>query len=285
MDNDLFEQTTIRNRNLINYDEQLKLRKTVGAFFGLSVGSHAALTWELQSRADKIIIADPDTIEYSNLNRIREDINNVGCLKVSLIKDKLEKINPNIKTISLVKTNIKDLESFFKKSQKLDFIVEEIDDIKAKLFLRKIAKSKKIPLINATDVGNNVFVDIERYDLEPQPLPFLGRVKDVEKIDFDKITPKDKIKLAFKIVDLEHNSLRMLQSLLEIGKTIETWPQLGATATMSGGIVTTAITKIVLGENIKSGRYIISLDKIFQTENSKLKLIKAKKLVKHRFDI
>src|SRR5258708_23752748 len=40
-----FELSTARNRNLISIDEQNELRQTTVAFFGLSVGSHAALTW------------------------------------------------------------------------------------------------------------------------------------------------------------------------------------------------------------------------------------------------
>src|SRR3989344_875072 len=66
-----FELTTVRNRNLITSQEQSKLRKTVVGFFGMSVGSHCALTWMMESRADTIKIVDFDTLSASNLNRLR----------------------------------------------------------------------------------------------------------------------------------------------------------------------------------------------------------------------
>src|SRR5579859_3741105 len=49
---------TVRNRNLITQEEQEVLRKTVVGFFGMSVGSHAALTWMMGSRADVMKIMD-----------------------------------------------------------------------------------------------------------------------------------------------------------------------------------------------------------------------------------
>lgn len=285
MKTNLFELTTLRNRDLITTSEQIKMRDTTVAFFGLSVGSHAALTWAMQSRANKIIIADPDTIEASNLNRIRASVDKIGDFKVHLVRDEIKGINPKVKIVSLINTEIKDIEQLFQREREINFIVEEIDNIRVKIFLRHLAKIRKIPLINATDVGNNVFVDVERYDLIPQPAPFLGKVKEINNIDFDKLTLKDLMRLSVRIVGLENNSYRMLDSLLKIGKTIKTWPQIGATATMSGGIITTVITKIILGERVKSGRYIVSLDKIFETEDDKTSLNRTKRLIKQMLDI
>jgi len=54
----------------------------------------------------------------------------------------------------------------------------------------------------------------------------------------------------------------MLKSLLSIGKTIKTWPQLGSTATIAGGLITTLVKKMVLRERVKSGRYYFSIDKL-----------------------
>jgi molybdopterin/thiamine biosynthesis adenylyltransferase len=272
----LFEEVTSRNKNLITRNEQVRMKKTVVAFFGLSVGSHAAITWMMQSRAERIIIADPDTIEPSNLNRLRFGVSSVGRKKTSAVAEALQEINPGVKIITIVKTEARDIEDFFKKQKKVDFIVEEIDNLGIKMLLRKIAKSRKIPLLNATDVGNNVFIDVERYDRKPTPKPFLGRVKNSDLEDLKKMDRKKMMSIAVRIVGLENNSYRMLNSLLEIGKTIKTWPQLGATATISGGVITTAITKIISGENVKSGRYIISLDKIFNTEDRPDSLKKAK---------
>ncbi len=262
-----FDLTTSRNRQLITIDEQNILRNTVVAFFGLSVGSHAALTWMMESRADAIKIIDPDTISASNLNRLRYGWDDLGKYKVDTVADQILAINPFAKIFSSTKTDPESIKNFFKKEPIPAIIVDEIDDFESKVLLRKLAKEGKIPLISAADVGDNIHIDIERYDTDREVQPFLGRVPNVNKITFSKLSDLEKKKLIIKLVGFEDNSSRMLESLMSIGGSIVTWPQLGATATISGGAIATIIKKIKLGESVKSGRYIISLDNIFNSES------------------
>ncbi|NMB56340.1 hypothetical protein GYA19_00160 [Candidatus Beckwithbacteria bacterium] len=279
--NVFYELTTARNRNLITQKEQGKLQKTVVGFFGMSVGSHAALTWMMESRADLIKIADPDTIDSSNLNRLRFGWDVVGQYKIDVVKKLLSEINPYAK---IVKTSVVDdqtIEALLIKNKKVNIIVDAIDDLKGKIFLRKLCKDYKLPLISAADVGDNVVVDIERYDLDPDYSFFHNRIPEIEKINLETINPLEKKNLIIKLVGFEHNSEKMLNSLMSIGKTIPTWPQLGATATIAGGVVTTLIKKIVLGEKVLSGRYYLSLDDLFvQDYNSKSRQLGRKKLIK-----
>jgi len=276
----MFELSTIRNRHLITSSQQEKLRKKVVAIFGMSVGSHVAVTWMLQSRADCIKIIDFDKIAGSNLNRLKVGWNDVGKLKTQIVKKEILKINPFADVQVFNKGDKKDIKNVFTKNPKVDYIIDEIDDIEAKLTLRKFAKKYKIPLIQAADVGDNCILDIERYDLKKQPKFFLGRLPEIEKIDFNLLSSKDIIKLIIKLVGFDKNSEDMLYSLQEIGKTLSTWPQLGATASISGGICVTAIKKIALGEKIKSGRYYISLDDILVSDfNSPKKIEKRKKII------
>ena len=257
---------TSRNKNLITQEKQNLLNKTTIAFLGLSVGSHAALTWMMLSRADKIKISDPDIISPTNLNRLRFGWNAIGKLKVDVVKKQLQEMNPYCKVHSFNSKGIVDTERIIIDKPKPDLIVDSMDDLESKVFVRLLASKYKIPVLMATDVGDNVFLDIERYDKLPRPLLFNGRVKNIEKIDFSQISSQAKIKISMQIVGLEHNSEEMLNSLLSIGKTIKTWPQLGSTATVAGGLLATIIKKIVLGEEIKNGRYYLLLDG-FVTKN------------------
>ncbi len=278
-----FIQATSRNKNLISDDEQQRLKKTVVCFFGLSVGSHAAVTWIMESRADHIKIADPDTIEPSNLNRLRYGWDSVGKLKTAVISDQIHEMHPETVIHSLTKTDIRSVRQFILRTPRPDIIVDETDDIMAKFYFRTIAKKLRIPLICATDVGDNVLVDIERYDNPVQPKPFLGRINTEIFNRIRALSPKERMKCIIELVGLEYNSEAMLDSLLSIGKNITTWPQLGATATIAGGIVATVIKKIVLKEQIPSGRYVISLDDIFSVDfhsavRKKKRLNKIKKI-------
>ena len=254
--------TTTRNRNLITNDQQSVLRKAVGGFFGMSTGSHSAVTWIMESRADAIKLIDPDHVSPSNLNRMKYGWDAVGKNKIDVVEAEINAISPYTKVYKSLDTNPESQETIVSQTPRLDFIVEAVDDLPAKFHLRAFAKKYRIPLIMATDVGDNVFLDIERYDLDPQPEFFNGRVKKINTPDLSQITMQERIQISMDIVGFEHNSLAMLESLLSIGKKISTWPQLASTAVLTGGSVTAAIKKILLGELVKSGRYYLSLDEL-----------------------
>lgn len=277
----MYRISTIRNKELITEEEQDRLKKTVVAFFGLSVGSSAAITWMMQSRAHTIKIADPDTVSPSNLNRLRFGWDKVGISKVDAVEEELVSINPHVQIIGLKTKDKKQMEYFIREYQTPHVIVDAMDDIEGKVLIRKIAKELGIPVLMATDIGDNVLLDIERYDITPEEKPFLGRIPDIEKIDFANLSTSEIRQIAIGVVGLDYNSEKMLISLASIGKNIKTWPQLAATATIAGGFVTTAIKKIVLQENVQSGRYVISLDDILVTDFNSNERVNERKRIVH----
>ncbi|MBI3486349.1 ThiF family adenylyltransferase [Candidatus Daviesbacteria bacterium] len=282
----LFNLSTSRNRNLINYEQQRNLSSKIVGFFGLSVGSHAAITWIIESRSRVIKISDPDKISPTNLNRLRLGWEDIGKDKVDVVKHQLLKINPYLNIVLTKKTDFNTINNIFNNSPKLSAVIDAIDDMEGKIILRKLAKENKIPLISAADVGDNIVLDIERYDQDLNLEPFLGRISKQEIQSFPKMSDLEKKKMIIKLVGFEENSEQMLDSLLALGKDLSTWPQLGATATIAGGIITTTLKKIFLGEKIKSGRYYFSLDSILvqdfnsktnqKVRNEKIKQIKTK---------
>ena len=76
---------------------------------------------------------------------------------------------------------------------------------------------------------------------------------------------------------IEKVSERMLNSVFGIGATIVNWPQLGATATIAGGVIASLIKKIILGENIKSGRYYLSLNNIFVSDFNSIRRVNERR--------
>jgi molybdopterin/thiamine biosynthesis adenylyltransferase len=257
-----YELTTLRNRYLIRTEQQKLLRETVVGMFGMSVGSHAAITWMMESRADVIKIVDLDTVAATNLNRLKFRWSDVGKKKVDVVKRQILEMNPHADVFTFNAGDEKDMDNVFNAKPKIDIVVDEVDNIDAKVRIRKFARNNRIPLLQAADVGDNVVLDVERYDLKPQPEMFLGRIPEIERVDLTQLSEKERIRLIVRTVGFEANSESLLESLLEIGETLATWPQLGATATISGGVITTAIKKIVLGEEIESGKYYINLDNI-----------------------
>ncbi len=282
-----FELSTVRNRNLISSSQQKKLRNTTVGLFGMSVGSHSALTWMTQSRADNIKIVDFDVLSASNLNRLRFGWGDIGQKKVDVVAKYLQTLNPFAQIITETDVSSDSFVKLFDNVPKIQIVVDAIDGMRGKILLRKLAKERRLPLVSAADVGDNVMLDIERYDKNPQPEFFLGKVPGIEKIDFDSLSTIERKKLVIKLIGFGQLSEEMLDSLLDIGDSLSTWPQLGGTAAMAGGLITNTIKKIVLGEDIRSGRYYLSLDNILVSNfnNTKRKSVRNKKIKELKIEL
>lgn len=152
-----------------------------------------------------------------------------------------------------------------------DAIVDEIDDLVGKARLRALAAELRVPLVSAADVGCTVMLDVERYDLEPRCRPFHGRIGDVTADSLAEMPQPQLRDLLVRLVGLEGNSERMMESLAGIGGSIRTWPQLGTTATLAGAITATALTKILLGASVPTGRYTVNLDSILEADYRSLR--------------
>jgi molybdopterin/thiamine biosynthesis adenylyltransferase len=253
---------TIRNKSLISAEEQEKYANFRAGCLGMSVGSSGAIALVLQGGSKQLKIADGAVISGSNLNRIRTGIEDVGRNKAVVISRQLYEMNPYIEVQSIQKSvRPGDISEFFEEPWPLDVIVDEIDDLETKIRIRIEARKRRLPVLMATDLGDDVMLDVERYDLDPS-LPLFhglaGKIEDV--LSKKEMTQREWMKHAVTIIGVENVALRMQKALLEVGTRLPTQPQLGGTAAMAGSVVSYAIRKLALGENLKSGRTMISLD-------------------------
>ncbi|MEO6685461.1 MAG: hypothetical protein ABIN24_05830, partial [Dyadobacter sp.] len=85
------------------------------------------------------------------------------------------------------------------------------------------------------------------------------------------ISPEDRLPLVLKIIDARNSSLRGQLSLIEIGQTISTWPQLASAVTLGGGVVTDVCRRILLNQYNESGRYYVDLESIIGNKKPEAK--------------
>jgi hypothetical protein len=263
LEKDLFlESRTIRNKDLITAEEQQAYSDFAVGCAGMSVGSNVALSLAITTGSQKLKIADGAVISASNLNRIFAGVSDIGSSKSLVIARKLYEMNPYM-TIERYSENITEstVALFFEQPWPLRLVVDEIDDLKTKILLRIEARKRRLPVIMVTDLGDDVMLDVERYDLNPTLPLFHGLVGGVEELLTKEVGKREWLKYATTIVGPKNASLRMQQSLLKIGTKLVTQPQLGGTALMSGVVAAYAVRQIALGEKLRSGRTLISLDK------------------------
>ncbi len=140
-------------------------------------------------------------------------------------------------------------------------VIDEIDDIEMKVRIRAEARKRKIPVVMATELGDTIMLDVERFDLEPERQLFHGAVPAIENLLTEKLENyREWTKHAVSIIDPKNMPLKMQKSLLKIGTSIVTHPQLGSTVMLTGGVLAFAIKSIALGHPLQSGRYVISLE-------------------------
>ncbi|MBI1266868.1 MAG: hypothetical protein GC193_05495 [Cryomorphaceae bacterium] len=251
------EVRTNRNMLKITSEEQKVLQSKIIGIIGMSVGSGAALAIALERGAGELRIADMDTLDLSNLNRIRSSVLNLGLPKTTVVAREISEIDPfiKVKVYDCGITN-ENIDQFFDEGGKIDLLVELCDSISMKLRSRLHAKKRGIPVVMET--SDNGVLDIERFDLNPALGLLHGRFTDNEVenlLGADNWTPE----ITSKFIAVEELSSRMKLSFTEIGKSISRWPQLGSEVTMGAGVVASVSRLILLGDEKLNGRKYLDI--------------------------
>lgn len=249
---------TNRNKLKITQEEQELLATKKVGIIGLSVGQSVAITMAIERTCGELRIADFDTLDLSNLNRLRAGVHQIGLPKVIIAAREIAEIDPYLKVViygdGITESN---LETFLGANDtKLDILVEVCDGLDIKIRARKAARSKAIPVI--MDTNDKGMIDIERFDLEPVRNLFHGLID--EDINISTLTPQEKMEILMKLVSFENISDRLKQSMGEIGKTISTWPQLASSVMLGGAATTDICRRILLKQHSISGRFYVDLE-------------------------
>jgi hypothetical protein len=275
---DFEDLRTIRNRDLILPEEQKKLFDLQAVAFGMSVGSAGALAMGITGISRRLKLVDGAVISGSNLNRILTGVSSVGKSKGLVIGRQIYEMNPYSTIAYYDKVDNDTIDDIFDKPWKVQLAIDEIDDIEMKVKIRVEARKRQVPVIMATELGDTVMLDVERFDQEPNRPLFHNLIPDIEKLTESKLENyREWTKHAVNIIDPINMPLKMQKSLLKIGTTIVTHPQLGSTVMITGGLLAFAAKNIALGNPLKSGRYVISLEKELLADHQTRQYRKAHK--------
>lgn len=249
---------TSRNRNLINLEEQKKFYHATVGIGGLSVGASIAYALVLQGGPKRMRLADMDRLALSNTNRILSGVENLGMLKVDMAARMIYQINPyaEVETFPEGLTD-KNIEQFF---FGLDVMIDELDSFPIKYRIREQCKKNRIALFQAADNGDNGVMDIERYDLDSNTPFFHGRLGEVTYDSFLKLDKFGIGQAITQLVGAENVTERMQASLLEMGKTIVSWPQLGGAALLNGAAVAYGVRRVLNNQPLQPSRVLLNMD-------------------------
>ena len=179
-----------RTELLIGKEGIKKLNNAKVAIFGIGgVGSYVVEALA-RSGVGNIIIVDKDVVDETNINRqIIATTATIGLNKVDVAEKRILDINPNaiVEKYNLFFSPDSSHEMI---KEDLDYIVDAVDNVSAKVELMKIANEKGIKIISAMGAGNKLnptkleVADI--YDTEICPLAKVMR-KEARKLGIKKM--------------------------------------------------------------------------------------------------
>lgn len=244
-----------RNRNMITTDEQDQLGALRIGVTGLSVGHAIAYNLAAEGLCGELRLADFDCLELSNLNRVPATLFDLGVNKATVAARRIAELDPYL-TVRVWTSGLtpQTVEPFL---DGLDIVVEECDSLDMKAIVREAARARRLPVLMAT--SDRGLVDVERYDLEPARPILHGLLGDIDIAELSGLTSREKIPHVLRILDAAGSSSRAAASLVEIGNTLSTWPQLAGDVALGGATVAEAVRRIGLREALPSGRIRIDI--------------------------
>lgn len=144
-----------RTELLIGEENVKKLQNSKVAIFG--IGGVGSFVVEALARAGigKFMLIDKDIVDITNLNRqIIATTKTVGQSKVQVAKERILEINPE--------ANVEIFQEFFMPDSKgildetVDYIVDAVDTVTAKIELVMRANKLNVPIISCMGTGNKL---------------------------------------------------------------------------------------------------------------------------------
>jgi len=245
-----FRLKTNRNQDLITAEEQKKLAEYTVGIFGLSVGSNVAFALTQAGISRRIVLADFDELDTTNLNRILAGVHEVGLNKAVIAARRIAEGDPFADVEAMEQgIDAASLERLLK-DRRIDCVIDEVDDIRFKVDARKLAMTYKIPVVMVTDNGDGAVLHVERYDIGHDKI--FGK----DPSYFDSLPAKPSKDEAGRIImdtivgGQDRVDPAMLSSVKRVlAHELVSWSQLGTAALLGGIMVTYAVKQIALGKD------------------------------------
>ncbi|MGK8522123.1 Rv1355c family protein [Nocardia asteroides] len=246
-----------RNRNKLTRAEQERLTGLTIGIIGQSAGHAIAHLLALEGVCGVLRLADLDEIELSNLNRVAGTLFDIGINKAVVTARRIAELDPYL-PVQVFEAGV-DENSVDEFLAGLSIVVEECDSLDMKLLIREAAARHRVPVLMET--SDRGLLDVERFDLEPRRPTFHGLLGDVRAQDLRGLTSRQKAPFVVKLLGAAGLSPRLGASLVEVGETVTSWPQLAGDVALGAASVVAAVRRIGLGTKLDSGRVRVDVER------------------------
>ena len=253
---DFHRLRTDRNRHKLTDDELERLRTKTVAIVGMSVGSAIAHAMAQEGLCGRLRIADHDDLELPNLNRLSASLLDLGENKAVLAARRMAELDPYLELV--VEADGVGAENIDRFLHEADLVIEECDSLDVKVLVREQAAARRIPVVMETN--DRGLLDIERFDLDPARPLFHGLVDVPDSAELAELATEDKVPFVLDILDSNEISARTAASMVEIDRTVSSWPQLGSEVALGAALACQAAKSVLLEPGAgTSGRVRVDL--------------------------
>lgn len=144
-----------RTELLVGKEAIKKLNNSKVAVFGIGGVGSFAVECLIRAGIENIVLIDNDEVSLTNLNRQLEALHStIGQSKVEVMKQRILDINPNVKVETYNELFMPGNTSIINNS--LDYVVDCVDMVTAKIEIIKQCKEKNISVISCMGTGNKM---------------------------------------------------------------------------------------------------------------------------------
>ena len=178
-----------RTELLIGKEGIEKLQNSKVAVFGIGGVGSFVVEGLVRAGIENFVLVDKDTVDITNLNRqVIATRKTVGRPKVEVAKERILEINPNAKVEIYQQFFMPDSEEILDNT--VDYIVDAVDTVTAKIELVMRANKLDIPIISSMGTGNKLdptrFEVTDIYKTSVCPLAKVMR-KELRKRGIEKL--------------------------------------------------------------------------------------------------
>ena len=145
-----------RTELLIGKEKVEKLNKAKVAIFGIGGVGSFVVEGLVRAGIQNFVLVDNDEICLTNLNRqIHATRNTIGKSKVDVMKQRILEINPEAEVVTYKEFYMPDSKVKIL-DESIDYIVDAVDTVTAKIALVVEAEKLNIPIISCMGTGNKL---------------------------------------------------------------------------------------------------------------------------------
>lgn len=191
-----YEKLFRRNYGIFQEEEQEKIRNGKVALLGCGGAGGAIALALARSGVEDFILVDPDTYEYSNINRqmsCREET--IGQNKAEATREDIKNINPSTNFTMFTDPELETIDEIIEEEP--DALVGVADDFPFAIIAMRKALDNGIPCVTSYPTGALVRVTAFQPD-GPEPEEAFGLPKGLSYDTLESIMFSDKYRKRFK---------------------------------------------------------------------------------------